>query len=177
LLGSRKVDTLGAPSLLSLAEDFARPGSLRVASERINQEKPEIFCLHGVSAGDAFAIATRFDCDWAYRGGQALFWKATLRAREVHDRYLPSPLLRPFERRGLLEVDGERRGRPMTLIATQLSDDRAHIREIRLVRKIARSRTGSAILFVAGFDAAMHHYGFGDLGLHSLTPGIYVREA
>lgn len=149
---------------------------MRIASERVNQENPEIFCFHGVTAGDAFAIATRFDCDWAYRGGQALFWKPTLRAHEVHDRYLPSPLLRPFERRGLLEVDGDRDGRPLTLIATQLSDDRAHVREIRLVRNIARSRIGGVVLFVAGFDAAAHHYGFADLGLHAQAPGIYVRE-
>lgn len=150
---------------------------MRVASERINQEKPEIFCLHGVNAGDAFAIATRFNCDWAYRGGQALFWKDTVRAHEVHDRYLPSPLLRPFERRGLLEVDGERGGASLTLVATQLSDDRAHVREIRLVRTIARARIGAAVLFVAGFDEAAHHYGFADLGLRAQAPGIYVRGA
>lgn len=149
---------------------------MRLAAERIHREKPEIFCLHGIDAGEALALATRFDCDWAYRGGQALFWKPTFVPHEVHDRYLPSPLLRPFERRGLLEVDGERAGRPLTLIGTQLSSDRAHVREIRLVRTIARKAVGPAILFIAGFDAATHHYGFADLGLHAIAPGMYIRE-
>jgi len=158
-----------------MAEDFTRPGALRTAAERISRETPDLFCLHGVDAGEALAMATRFDCEWAYRGGQALFWRNRYRAHEVHDLYLPSPLLRPFERRGLLEVDGEIDGAPLTLIATQLSNDRARVREIRLVRTVARRRRGAAILFIAGFDAAAYAYGFADLGLHSVSPGIYVR--
>jgi len=176
LFGSREVDTVAQPALLSIAEDFSRPGALRRAAESINRNKPEIFCLHGIDAGDAFAVATRFDCDWAYRGRQALFWQPLFQAHEVHDRYLPSPPLRPFERRGLLEVDGERGGRALTLIGTQLSGDRAHVREIRFVRTIARARTGAAILFIAGFDPATHHYGFADLGFNALVAGIYIRE-
>jgi len=162
-------------SLLSVADDFTQPGALRRASERINRDKPEIFCLHGIDAGDAFAMATRFDCDWAYRGGQALFWLPAFQAHEVHDRYLPSPPLRPFERRGLLEVDGERDGHPLTLIGTQLSSDRAHVREIRFVRSVARRCDGTAILFIDRFDAAEHRYGFADLGFTLAVPGIYIR--
>ncbi len=133
--------------------------------------------MHGIDAGDALAMATRFDCDWAYRGGQALFWQPVFQAHEVHDRYLPSPPMRPFERRGLLEVDGERGATSLTLIGTQLSNDRAHVREIRFVRTIARRRRGAAILFIAGFDPHVHRYGFGDLGLRFAAPGIYVRDS
>jgi hypothetical protein len=158
-----------------MVEDFTRPGALRIAAERINRETPDLFCLHGIDAGDALAMATRFDCEWAYRGGQALLWRKTYRAHEVHDLYLPAPPLRPFEWRGLLEVDGECGSTTLTLIATQLSNDRARVREIRLVRTVARRRRGAAVLFIAGFEAAAHPYGFADLGLHAVSPGIYVR--
>ena len=149
--------------MLSIADDFTRPGALRAAAERIAKEVPDFFCLHGIEAGDAFATATRFDCEWAYRGAQALFWRSAFHAREVHDRYLPGPLLRPFERRGLLEVDGEVHGTPLTLIATQLSNDRSRIREMRFVRSVMRRSNADVLLFVAGFDPNAQRYGFDDL--------------
>jgi hypothetical protein len=114
-------------------------------------------------------MATRFDCDWAYRGGQALFWRPWFRAHEVHDRYLPAPPGRPFERRGLLEVDGEFDGRALTLIATQLSNDRARIREVRFIRTTVRRIACDVVLFVAGFDTTAQRYGFGDLGVRRLV--------
>lgn len=138
--------------------------------------RPDLWCVHGIDAGDAFAMATRFNCDWAYRGAQALFWKPAFRPHEVHDRYLPAPLLRPFERRGFLEVDGELGGEPAALFATELSPDRAHVREIRFVRTALRRTTGAVVLFIARFDEGAHAYGFADLGLCRVRPGIYVRR-
>jgi hypothetical protein len=128
-----------------------------------------LFCLHGIDAGDAYAMATRFDCEWAYRGGQALFWQTWFRAHEVHDRYLPAPPGRPFERRGLLEVDGEAGGETLTLIATQLSNDRARVREMRFIRTSVRRIGGDVLLFIAGFDGAAQRYGFADVGVRRIV--------
>jgi len=149
--------------LLGIAGDFSQPGALRSAAERIVAQSPDAFCLHGVAAGDAYAIATRFDCEWAYRGAQALFWRGTFHIHEVHDRYLPAPPMRPFERRGFLEVNGEFAGLPVSLIATQLSPDRFRIREMRFVRTAVRAASSAVVLFVAGFDANSQTYGFDDL--------------
>lgn len=113
-------------------------------------------------------MATRFDCEWAYRGAQALFWRQPFLAHEVHDRYLPAPPLRPFERRGLLEVNGEIDGLPLTLIATQLSSDRSRVREMRFVRTALRAIEGDVLLFVAGFDPGAQRYGFHDLGVRRI---------
>ena len=91
--------------------------------------------MHGIDEGDALALATRFDCGYAYRGRQALFWNAHFSAREVLDRYLPGAPLRPFDRRGLLQVDGIYEGGQLALIATQFAIERAMtLREARFAR-------------------------------------------
>lgn len=151
---------------------------MRQFAERIAAESPSFFAVHGIDAGDALALATRFDCGWAYRGRQALFWRDAFVAHDVYDRYLPVLPLRPFDRRGLLEVRGDYAGKPLTLVAAQFSEDRSRVRELRFLRSDLRHVPGRALLFVAG------HYeggriGFRDLGFLCLRRsgecGIYAK--
>ncbi len=164
--------------LFSARASAPRAGAMREIAERIASQTPEMFCVHDIDAGDALALATRFDCGWAYRGGQALFWRPLFRARDVRDRYLPAPSSRPFERRGLLEVDGTVMDRPYTLVATAFSPDRAHVRERRFVRTVLRALTGEIALFAAGLDPNAR-IAFADLGFHRMQAhdgmAIFVR--
>lgn len=140
---------------------------------------PAIFAVHGIDEGDALAFATRFAGDYAYRGRQALFWNPTFNAREVLDRYLPGPPLRPFDRRGLLQVDGTFMGAQVSLVATQLADDRpTRIPELRYVRTVLRATRRSTLLFANGVVA--EEPGFADLGFapiaHGKTEFVATRE-
>ena len=132
-------DRLLAPIRLAYAS--GRGVTARAVAEFIARVDPEICAVAGIDAGDAFALATRFDRQWGYRGAQALFWQTPFRAREVHDRYLRSAALRPFDRRGLLLVDGEYGGHPLSIIATQFGIARdAYVREARFTRHQLRER-------------------------------------
>lgn len=110
---------------------------------------PDVLALTEVESGDALALATRFARQWLYRGNQALFWKTTLRARRIHDAYLPFSPLHPFERRGLLRIDLESPdGQTLAAFATAVGDGRdQRIRETRYVRTQLRMTSGPAILF------------------------------
>lgn len=119
-----------------------------------------------IDAGDALAMATRFDREWAYRGAQALLWKRTFTAHDVHDLYLPAPVLRPFDRRGLLRVDGDYAGANLHVFATQFAADRNGIRDLRFARNAVRSVTGDVLLFIS--DPVASRVGFTDLGLQTL---------
>ena len=119
--------------------------------------------VHGIDEGDALALATRAAAGYAYRGRQALFWNATFGAREVLDRYLPGAPLRPFDRRGLLQVDGFFMGVNASLVATQFADDRAaRIHELRFTRSVLRGTRRATLLFVNG--VVNGESGFTDLG-------------
>lgn len=157
---------------------MTRAGALRSLTAFLAEIDADIFCIHEIDAGDALALATRFDRAWGYRGGQALFWNARVSAHTVHDRYLPLTPLRPFDRRGLLEVDAETHGARLTLVATQFANDRAvRVRELRYARSNLRAQGGAALLFVAQPDPRI---GFADLGLHEVITAhelaCYVRE-
>jgi hypothetical protein len=132
--------------------------------------KPRLFAVAEISAGEALALATRFDCGWAYRGGMALFWDGAFKAHEVHDRYLPEGAIIPFERRGLLEVRGEIASKPCALVAACLAEDRSRIRDIRFIRNTIRAIDGDAFLFVANY-AVSERIGFSDVGFTLLTSG------
>jgi hypothetical protein len=141
---------------------------MRVFAESIASRKTAIFCVHGIDEGDALALATRFDCGYAYRGRQALFWNASYVAREVLDRYLPSTPMRPFDRRGLLEVEGTIHGTPLALVATQFAAERAvRVREARFARTVLREISGAALLFVTG--VASGAISFADLGFTTVA--------
>jgi len=181
LFGLREIDSVkftDLPVCFSIAADSSRAGATRQFAERIASEHPAFFAIHGIEAGDALALATRFDCGWAYRGGQALFWRDAFTPHDVHDRYLPLVPLRPFDRRGLLEVRGEYAGKPLALIAAQFAKDRSRIRELRFVRRELRDLPGRALLFVAGYEEE-ERVGFRDLGFHRLRGsagcGIYAK--
>ncbi|MBV8284875.1 MAG: hypothetical protein JO277_08215 [Candidatus Eremiobacteraeota bacterium] len=112
------------------------------------------------------AAATRFDRQWAHRGGQALLWKRDFAAGDVRDLYLPAPAMRPFDRRGFLRVDGTHAGTSLHLFCTQFAADRNGIRDLRFARRAVREVSGNVLLFVA--DPIASHAGFGDLGLQTM---------
>ena len=143
---------------------------MRALAATLVSEKPAFFAVADVSAGDALALATRFDCGWAYRGGIALFWDATFKAHEVHDRYLPTSGVIPFERRGLLEVRGDVASRPCALVAAWLAQDRSRIRDIRFIRTTLRAIEGDVLLFLANYSAS-DRIGFSDLELRLVAGG------
>lgn len=142
---------------------------MRAAAEAIATRDPAILSLHGIDPGDALALATRFARAYAYRGAQALLWSDLFTAREVHDRYLPAMPLRPFDRRGILQIDGTLHGAPLTLVATQFSAEReSAVRELRFARRVVRGIAGRLVAFVDGMSSAAHRIGFADLGLEAL---------
>lgn len=164
MLGPGEIDSLEAAfHVYSLAGDAHRASSVRRFAERLAREPFDALAIHGIDAGETLALATRFDCAWAYRGRQALLWRASFRAHEVHDRFLPTPLLRPFDRRGFLEVRGHVL-RPLALVAAELSRDRNSARELRFVRNALRMLRGDAVLFLANVDERTERIGVRDLG-------------
>ncbi|HEY5350411.1 MAG TPA: hypothetical protein VIJ64_11775, partial [Candidatus Lustribacter sp.] len=143
---------------------------MRSVAEAIAACDPDVVCVHGIDPGDALALATRFARGYAYRGSQALLWKPAFAAREVHDRYLPGVPLRPFDRRGILQVDGAIEHRRCALVATQFSHERdAYVRELRFARRVVRSIDGAVAAFVAGMTPAVRAIGFADLGIRELA--------
>ncbi|HUZ48804.1 MAG TPA: hypothetical protein VMW12_03565 [Candidatus Dormibacteraeota bacterium] len=129
-----------------------RADAMRSLAAYLTEHVPDVLAIHGVDEGDALALATRFEYGWGYRGSEALFWSSAYRARAIHDRYLPAPLLRPFERRGLLCIEGECGGAALALSAVQFSPDRARAHEVRFVREQLRRMDGDALFFAAAFD-------------------------
>ena len=142
---------------------------MRLLAQAFAARRPAIGAVCEIAAGDALAIATRFDRNWAYRGSMALFWTDAFKAHEVHDRYLPMPGLNPFERRGMLEVRGEFRGRPLTFIAAAFSRDKSRIREIRFVRTALRRVEGNAVLFLTGYGESKEAIGFNDINYNAIV--------
>ncbi len=125
---------------------------MRSLAAYLSEHVPDLLAIHGVDEGDALALATRFEYGWGYRGSEALFWSSAYRARAIHDRYLPAPLLRPFERRGLLCIEGECAGANLALSAVRFSQDRARAHEVRFVREQLCRMDGDALFFAAALD-------------------------
>jgi hypothetical protein len=165
LLGLREIDSL----TLTFVRAFGliRAGALRSLATCVTELDPDILAVSEIDAGDALAIATRSDRQWAYRGGQALLWNRRFAARKVHDLYLPVLPLQPFERRGLLRVDGLCDGSELTLFATRFSPDRTRIRDLRFARSAIRACSAKVVLFVAAPPPVRARIGFADLGLQS----------
>jgi len=154
--------------VLSLTGESSRRSGMRVVAESVASHGTTIFCVHGIEEGDALALATRFDCGYAYRGRQALFWNARYAAREVLDRYLPNSPLRPFDRRGLLQVEGSLDGASLALIATQFTSERTvRVREVRFARTVLRATGRTALLFVTGSGSGAMN--FADLGFTTIA--------
>ncbi|MDQ2679676.1 MAG: hypothetical protein M3Y21_01445 [Candidatus Eremiobacteraeota bacterium] len=146
------------------------------------ERNPDIFAVCEIDAGDALALATRFERQWAYRGSQALFWSRRFSATRVYDEYLPFAAVRPFERRGLVRVEGELDGEACTLITTQLAAEReARIPELRTLRKMLRAVENAALLFL---HSPIKGRGFSDLkfaradhpGLGKDAERVYVKD-
>lgn len=146
---------------------------MRNLASFVDAEKPQVMGICEIDAGDALSLATRFALQWAYRGRQALFWKAPLHVHAVHDRYLPVRVPRLFDRRGLLIVDADIAGEPCMLAATQISSEReGYIPEMRFARSHMRGAQ-RALLFA---DVPGYGIGFADLGFVQIADGIFARD-
>ena len=140
---------------------------MRALAALVASADPDVTALSEIDAGDALATATRFNCEWAYRGGQALLWKRGAVAHDVFDLYLPVSALRPFARRGLLRVDADIGKVPLHVFATQFAADRSAIRDLRFARSAVRRVEGNVLLFIS--DPAPSRIGFADEGLRSVA--------
>jgi hypothetical protein len=152
---------------------------MRSLAAFVARHEPDLFAVCEIDAGDALALATRFAREWAYRGGQALFWNGTLRANAVRDVSLPFRAIKPFDRHGLLRVEGRLLGESCALFATQFASERERrIPELRFARDHIRGVRGPALFFAHLADRRIE---FADLGYRdalAASPGaerIYVR--
>ncbi len=128
----------------------------------IARAQPHILGISEIDSGDALALATRFALQWAYRGGQAVFWKPQFKAVSVSNAHPPFSPLRPFERRGVVRVDLEIAGAPVRVFATQMSAERERrIRELRYLRTSLRQTDGPCIVFCVSPPSRIE---YGDLG-------------
>jgi len=122
---------------------------MRRLAELFAAEDPAVACAHRIDSGDALALATRFDRDWGYCSGVALFWERTIRAQGVHDHYPPALPLRPFDRRGVLHVNAVYEDEPLAIVATTIGEERnARVRDTRFLRSILRRLPAAAIVFI-----------------------------
>ncbi len=136
---------------------------------------PDVLALSEIDDGDALSVATQFGYQWAYRGGQALFWNARFAAARIEESYLPAPPLQTFERRGLLRVDGRCGKRELTLLTARFASNRGRARDLRLTRSVIREiRAPCVLLFVANPPAA-GSAAFRDLGFTETES--YVKDA
>ncbi len=152
---------------------------MRSLAAFVARHQPAVLAVCEVDAGDALALATRFALQWAYRGKQALFWERRFEAFAVRDLFLPFVAARPFDRRGLLRVDGTLAGERCSLFATQIAEARAQrVIELRFARLRVRETSVPAILFVRLPDRRISFgdRGFSDvLGAHGASERIFVR--
>ena len=125
-----------------------RAGASRKLAAFITESAPDVFAVCEIEPGGAFSLATRFALQWAYRGGQALFWNVRFAAGDIQDTYLPvvSPL--PIDRRGFLRVDGVLEGDRCSLITTQIDEVRERrILGLRFLRAQLRACESRVLLF------------------------------
>lgn len=124
-----------------------RAGAMRSLAAFYDRARADVLAVTEIDAGDALALATRFALQWAYRGGQAVFWQRGLRATAIRDNYLPFSPARPFERRGVVEVTLQVFGAPCTVLATKVSAQREpRVREVRHLRTVARGAQRACIV-------------------------------
>ena len=141
MFGLGEVNSLGDYVTVSFvhALGLTRAGAMRALAEHVSVSKPDLLALSEIDGGDALALATRFDLQWAYRGGQALLWNGRFTAADVYDSYLPGAPLQAFERRGLIRVDGKGDGKDLSLVASRFATDRSRARDLRFTRGVLRS--------------------------------------
>lgn len=142
---------------------------MRALAEQISLFQPDILALSEIDDGNALALATRFDLQWAYRGGQALLWNARMHLESVYEWYLPALRLPAFDRRGMLRVDGSFEGSPIALFATRFAPGRSRVRDLRVTRGVVRSaESARALLFITD-PPPERRATFGDLGFECHT--------
>jgi len=146
---------------------LARAGAMRALAQCVSASNPDVLALSEVDAGDALAMATRFDRQWAYRGGQAVLWNRRFAVAKVHDLYLPAAPLQAFERRGLLRVDGFCDGIELSLFASRFAPDRACVRDLRFTRSAIRAARSPRIVLFVTDPPANGRSAFRDLDLRA----------
>jgi hypothetical protein len=134
----------------------------------VNEYDPALLAVCDIDAGSAYALATRFVREWVYRGRQALFWTNAFTAGAVHDFYLPFAPGRPFDRRGLLQVDGSFEDSAFVVFATQIADGREGVPELRFVRHTVRAANAPRALAFA--QTADRRIGLRGLGFEEIGP-------
>ena len=150
-----------------------RAGASRKLAAFITQSAPDVFAVCEIEPGDAFSVATRFAMQWAYRGGQALFWNARFAESDVQDTYLPVVSALPIDRRGFLRVDGVLEGDRCSLVTTQIDEARERrILGLRFLRTQLRACESRVLLFaqLPMVGARVH-----DLGLVELIDGTVLH--
>ena len=153
------------------APGLSRAGAAHTLARYVNAIDPDVLALSEVDAGNALALATRFDRQWAYRGGQAVLWNRRFDAEKVHDLYLPAVPLQRFERRGLLRVDGRCDGSELSIFATRFAPDRASVRDLRFTRSVIRAVASARIMLFVTTPPAAGSAAFRDLDLHAERDG------
>ncbi len=142
---------------------------MRELAQRVSESDPDLLALSEIDDGDALALATRFDRQWAYRGGQALLWNQRFTTVNVHDLYLPAAPLQPFERRGLLRIDARCDGVQASIFATRFAPDRAAVRDLRFTRSALRAARARRILLFVTDPPAAGIAAFRDLRFQTLA--------
>ncbi len=119
---------------------------------------PDIFALCEIDAGDALAVATRFERQYACRGGQALFLKGGVEITAARDQQVPLWPSRPFDRRAVVWAQARYGEHRVSILTAKIAGGREQrAAEIRHVRKVVRSLAKPAVLFIhLARDAALH---------------------
>ena len=134
--------------------------------------------VSGIEPGDALSLATRFALQYAYRGGQALFWNQRFDARLIEDLYLPAGSALQIERRGFLLVEGVLRARPCTIAVTQFDAQRnRRVAELRYARTRLRAAGSYAFLFAAMPPGRIGITDLGFMALPAAQESIWMRGA
>ncbi len=149
---------------------------MRALAAFVHEVEPDVLAICEIESGDAFALATRFTRQWAYRGAQALLWvERAFKAQAVLDVYLPLAPARPFARRGLLRVDGVMDGLSASIYATQFAQDRADaLAELRFARAQLR-RNSFPLLVCSQGSATRAGVELADLRLIARSPSDGLR--
>jgi hypothetical protein len=149
-----------------------RAGAARRLATLVHAHEPNVLAIGRIDPGDALALATRFAMDWAYRGGQAIFWRRPFEVDAVHDYYQPAAIGLALERRGLVVVESHYGSQRCILAATAFGRYRdSYVFELRFTRARLRGPR-AAVLFA---ELPRSSAGIEDLGFRPIAESIYIR--
>jgi hypothetical protein len=124
---------------------------MRKLAELLAGAQPDILAVSEIGSGDSRSLATRFALQWAYRGRQALFWRAPFEPARIADLYLP--MRTPLRRTGFVRVDGALAKVACTLAATQFARGReSRAAQVTFARAQLRTAKADALFFACAAD-------------------------